>query len=274
MKFFLFIKKVLSGLVKDRCFNNAASIAYFSVLSALPIVFFITSAVGFFIGSNLVVSKKIFELISPYLPNFTPQMWQKLTSWFTRSSLGLNVLNIVVLMLSSTLIFSSVDNALQDIFKERIRKNRGSLESLLLYFFLIILLAAAIFVYLNFDLLISFLKKLSRRQEFYFLAPVLRKADLTVPVFTLIIQIFSIFMVFRVFIGRIFNIKHVIYVSAFIVVMWTIAIKIFTWYVTFITNYNVIYGSMSIFIILISWCFYAALIFLLGAEILKVLTEK
>jgi len=274
MKFLIFIKRVFVNLAKDNCFSNAASIAYFSVLSALPIIFFITSALGFLIGSNLMVSKKIFEFISPYLPNITPQMWLKFTSWFTKSSFGLNVLSIFILLLSSTLIFSSVDKALRDIFKDHIKKGRGSLESLLLYFFLIILLAAAIFIYLNFDLLITFLKKLAKKQDFYILAPVLKKVDIIVPVFTLMTQVLTVFTVFRVFIGRLFNTKYVIYVSAFVVIMWTVAIKVFTWYVTFITNYNVIYGSMSVFIVLISWCFYAALIFLTGAEILKVLSEK
>ncbi|MCX7990431.1 MAG: YihY family inner membrane protein [Proteobacteria bacterium] len=273
LKYLKFSKKVVINLFRDNCFHNAASIAYFSVLSFIPITFLITSIVGFFVSSNLMVSKKIFEIITPYLPNISLDMWLKFTGWFTKPRTGLNILSLIILFFTSTLIFSSVDRALKDIFKKSGIKSRGSLESLFIYFTMIVMLAGAVFVYLNIDVLIMFLKKLSRREELIFLRPLLRKIDIFIPLITLLIQILTLFFIFNLFIGKSVKKTYIFYVSAFVVFMWTIAIKVFSWYVNYVTNYNLIYGSMSVFIILISWCFYASLIFLLGGEILKELSE-
>lgn len=272
-KHLTFVKNVIVNLFKDDCFHNAASIAYFSMLSFIPITFLVTSFVGFFVSSNLLVSKKIYEILAPYLPNISLDLWLKFTGWFTKPRTGLNILSILILFLSSTLIFSSVDKALKDIFKKSGIKNRGSLESLFIYFAMIMLLAVAVFVYLNIDVLIVFVKKLSRREELFFLRPVLKKIDISVPIIALLIQILTLTFIFNLFIGTKLKKKYVFYTSTFVVFMWTIAIKIFSWYINYVTNFNLIYGSMSIFIILISWCFYASLIFLLGGEILKELSE-
>ncbi len=266
-------KNIILNLFKDNCFHNAASIAYFSMLSFIPIIFLITSMLGFFVSSNVIVSKKIYEIINPYLPNISLDSWLRFTGWFTKPRTGLNILSIIALFFSSTLVFSSVDRALRDIFKKSGIKNRGSLESLFIYFIMIVLLAFSVFVYLNIDILFLYLKKLSRKEDLLFLRLLLKKIDIAIPAITLLIQILTLSFIFNLFIGKKIKKIYVFYVSSFVVFMWTLAIKLFTWYVNYVTNYNLIYGSMSIFIVLISWCFYAALIFLLGGEILKEIVE-
>lgn len=272
-KVFLFLRNILRNFFNDNCFHNAGSIAYFSVLSFIPVTFLITSFVSFFVSSDVFVSKKIYDILSPYLPNISLDLWLKFTGWFTKSRAGLNILSLIVLLLSSTLIFNSVDRSLRDIFKKSALKSRGSLESFFIYFFMILLLSLAVFLYLNLDFMINFAKKLARREELFFLKTVLKKIDLLVPVITLLIQILTLSFIFNLFIGESLRKRYVFFTSAFVVFMWTIAIKVFTWYISYVINYNLIYGSMSVFIVLISWCFYASLIFLLGAEILKELSK-
>jgi membrane protein len=268
------IRTLFANIKDDGCFNNAASIAYFTVLSSLPLIFLITTTIGFFTGSNVVVVKNIYNIISPYVPNLSYEFWQKLTGWFSRSSYGLNIFSVVILILSSTLVFNSIDKSLRKVFAEFELKKRSSLESLLRYFSLILFLILVVFLFMSFDIFFVFMKRLSRKQEIVFFKTIMLRLNYLFPFISLILQTATIFLVFRLFIGKKMRLKEGIICSAFIVIMWMLAIKAFSWYVNTIPAYNLIYGSMSIFIVFMTWSYYSALIFLLGAEILKLMLKN
>lgn len=271
MKSLLFIKRLLINIKSDDCFNNAASIAYFSALSSLPLIFLITTTIGFFTGSNVAVAKNVYNFISPYMPNLSYEFWQKLTGWFSRSSYGLNIISIVVLILSSTLVFNAIDRSLREIFAGLDLKKRSSFETVVRYFFLILFLILIVFVFMSFDIFFVFMKRLARKQEIVFFKTVLRQMNILLPVISTILQTATIFLVFKLFIGKRMRLKDGLISSVFIVVMWTAAIKAFSWYVNTVPAYNFIYGSMSVFIVFMTWSYYSALIFLIGAEILKLM---
>jgi membrane protein len=48
--------------------------------------------------------------------------------------------------------------------------------------------------------------------------------------------------------------------------LWELAKHLFGWYVTHLTRYSVIYGSLSTLIIFFFWIYYSAAILLLGGE--------
>lgn len=270
MKAYSFFINFLKNLKKDRVFSNAATIAYFSLLSFLPLLFLITTIVGILTGSNQIVVKKVYIFISPYVPRLTYEFWQKLTGWFAKSSYPLNFFNIIILFLSSTFVFSSIDKSLRDIFSDLSIRNRSSLESLLIYSLLIVFLTFVVFLFMLTDMLIVFLKKISLHQELFFIHHLLKKATILVPMVAFLLQILSISAILSLSIGKRIPFKKLIFVSSFIILMWLLAIKAFTWYVSFIPTYNIVYGSMSIFVVFMTWNYYSALIFLVGAEILKI----
>ncbi len=274
MKTINVVAKVFRNLKKDGCFNNAALIAYFSLLSSVPLLFLITTLVGFITGSNQIVVKKIYVLISPYLPNLTYDFWLKLTGWFAKSSPSLNFFSIVILIFSSTFVFSSIDKSLHDIFKETGIRKRSSLESFLVYFLLIIFLVFIVFAFMLTEMALVFIKKLAYHKELYFLKNILKHATVLLPFFSFTLQIFSVSMVLSFSIAKRLKLRRLIFASCFIIVMWEIAIKAFSWYVSFVPTYNLVYGSLSIFIVFMTWNYYSALIFLMGAEILKVISEN
>lgn len=273
MKVFKFFSRLLKNLSKDGVFTNAATIAYFSLMSAIPLLFLITTTIGFFTGSNQIVIKKVYTLISPFVPNLSYDFWLKLTGWFAKSSYSLNFLSVVILIFSSTFVFSSVDKSLQDIFKDSGLRKRSSLEAFFVYFALILFLIFVVFLYMFIDTSLIFVKKLAKIQEFYFLRDILRHAMILLPLFSFLLQVVTVAAILRLSIAKRIAFKKVLYASIFIIVMWMLAIKAFSWYVSFIPTYNLIYGSMSIFIVFTTWNYYSALIFLIGAEILKLMSE-
>lgn len=268
------IKIFFTNFIKDDCLNHSASIAYFSVLSALPIVFLISNIIGFLTGSDTKVIKKVYGILSYYIPNLTYDMWLKLTGLFSKTSYSLNVLSIIILFFSGTMIFSAIDKSLTNIFKDFSVKRRGNIKNIFIYACSIFFLAFLVFLYLLFDMAIVFLKNISQRESYLFLKPIIKYSKYVLLIIPFILQIMLVYYIFYLFVPVRVHIKKVLFASFYVVIMWFLAVRAFSWYVNFIPTYNLIYGSMSIFIIFITWSFYSSVIFLSGAEILKVMILK
>lgn len=264
----------LKNFIKDDCLNHSASIAYFSVLSALPIVFLISNIIGFLTGSDVRVIRKVYTILSYYIPNLNYDTWLKLTGLFSKTSYSLNVLSIIILFFSGTMIFSAIDKGLMNIFKDFSKKHRGNIKNILIYACSIFFLAFLVFLYLLFDMAIVFLRHISQRESYLFLKPLIKFSKYFLPIVPFFLQIILVAYIFYLFVPVRVHIIKVIVASFYVVVMWFIAVRAFSWYVNYIPTYNLIYGSMSIFIIFITWSFYSSLIFLSGAELLKVMIIK
>ncbi|MCX7769564.1 MAG: YihY/virulence factor BrkB family protein [Proteobacteria bacterium] len=268
------ISKFFSNFSEDECLNHAASIAYFSVLSSLPIVFLISNIIGFLTGSDVRVIKKVYNIVSYYIPNLNYDTWVKLTGLFAKTSYSLNVLSIIILFFSGTMIFSAIDKGLKSIFKKFLKKERGSIKNLFIYASSIFFLAFLVFLYLLLDMALVFLKQLSLKENYLFLRPIIRFSKYYMTLVPFLLQILLVAFIFYLFVPVKLHIKKILIASLYTVFMWFLAVRAFSWYVNYIPTYNLIYGSMSIFIIFISWSFYSAVIFLSGAEILKVMIDK
>ncbi len=265
------VKLFFINFIKDDCLNNSASIAYFSVLSALPIVFLISNILGFITGSDTKVIKKVYTIISHYTPNLTYETWLKLTGLFVKTSYSLNILSIIILFFSGTMIFNAIDKSLMSIFKDFSKKRRGSIKNIFIYACSILFLAFLVFVYLLFDMAIVFFKNISQKESYLFLKPLIKYSKYVLPIVPFFLQILLVFYIFYFFAPIRVHAKKTFLASIYVVTMWFLAVRAFSWYVNYIPTYNLIYGSMSIFIIFITWSFYSSLIFLSGAEILKVM---
>lgn len=269
MNFYKKIKVFFKNFKDDDCLNHAASIAYFSVLSALPLVFLISSIIGFFTGSDAKVMKKVYNLISPQMPNLSYEMWLKLTGLFSKTSYSLNLFSLVLLFISGTFIFNAIDKSLQDIFKDITKGRRFAFQSFLMYAGSIVFLTFLVFSLVATDILFVFLNRLTKQESYIFLKPLMKYGKFLLTGMPFLLQIATIMFMYHLFLPLKLTFKKLFTVSLFIVIMWFIAIRGFSWYVNVVPTYNIIYGSMSIFIIFITWSYYSALIFLIGAEILK-----
>jgi membrane protein len=274
MKFLKLVRVFIKNFIDDDCFNHAASIAYFSVLSALPIVFLISNAVGFLTGLDTKIIKKVYTIVSQFVPNLNYETWVKLTGLFSKTSYNLNLLSLVILILSCTMIFSAIDKSLKDVFKEFITKEGSSLKRYFMYISSIFFLAFLVLLYLILDTLLVFLKNISHNESFLFLKHFLRYSKYVFQIIPVILQVFVVAYIFYFFIPIKLHLIKILVASIYTVLMWSVAVRVFAWYVNYIPTYNIIYGSMSIFIIFITWSFYSAVILLSGAELLKVMIKS
>ena len=61
--------------------------------------------------------------------------------------------------------------------------------------------------------------------------------------------------------------KTTTYGALFTTIVWTIATAIFSYYLRFFANYNVIYGNLSSIIILMMWVYIISYVFVMGIAI-------
>lgn len=61
--------------------------------------------------------------------------------------------------------------------------------------------------------------------------------------------------------------KSTTYGALFTTIVWTITTAIFSYYLRFFANYNVIYGNLSSIIILMMWVYIISYVFVMGIAI-------
>jgi membrane protein len=67
-------KRVWADIGKDRIFGHAAALAYFFLLALFPLLLFLTSMIGLFMGSGTGLRDSLFNYLSKVLPGSASQL--------------------------------------------------------------------------------------------------------------------------------------------------------------------------------------------------------
>jgi membrane protein len=168
----------------------------------------------------------------------------------------------------SSMIFNSMETALNIIFRSR--KKRNYFVSKLLAFSMI----PAGWIIGSISLIISYAAALLVKQSVEIAEGlnislgVMSGALLRYAVPYLITVIFFYF-IYRIIPSNKIRPAVALGGSALFALLMEIAKQLFTWYVANYTRYNVIFGSLGTIVILVIWAFYVALFFLFCAELMS-----
>lgn len=246
------------------CFNLAANISFFAILSLIPLLMIVVSAAGFVIGSSEELFSQIVSAVTDVLPKGKNELAASLNSIiYGRSSVG--GIGIVFLLFIASLLFSSVEHALDKIFQSVKRRNffHSRLLSVLLVFGVIsvLFLPAAIGVF----------------------QAVLARFSVSVPLSGLASdKIFLGFLMIASFVAAVMIIpshkvqfRFAVAGSIFFAVCVGAARFLFRLYIAYsFDRYNVIYGSLTVLVVAVIWIYYLANIFLLSSELVAVLQRR
>lgn len=114
---FHLFKDALSEFIKDRASIYAAGLAYYTVFSLAPLLVFITSVAGFFIGRSTAskqIGIQLQILIGPDLAGFVGEAVATLSDRTTSATA--TVVSIVILIFSASGIFRQLKTALNLIW--------------------------------------------------------------------------------------------------------------------------------------------------------------
>ena len=262
----LFVKQVFNGFRANQGFLLSGAIAYYTLLSIIPMIALILVML-----SQFQEPQQLLAVLREYLALVTPgqvdvvvnQVEAFLLSWKV-----IGVLGFVLLLFFSSFAFSALENAMSVIFFHRVYiKRRRFLVSAIIPYIYILLLALGLLMVsvisgfldsLQLETLVVFGQKWSLNNMGTILIYLLGVAGE-------IALLTSLYLVMPV--GRL-SVQHALIGGITAALLWELMRHFLVWYFSTLSLVNVIYGAFTTSIIILVSLEAASIILLLGAQVI------
>ncbi len=266
-----YITAILRGFVdffRDGGLMLAGSISYFTMMAIIPFCLLLVTIFGHFLGGN----EELLRFFTSKLVGFFPKITYEITDELRKiiSYKGIGQFTVILYAVLSYQLFSSLETAINVIFKTRVK--RSFIVSLILSLFIITLIIAFILASFGMTTATPMLKAL---QEFF---PGLKLGKITGFLIRFIVPLILIFLTVTtlyIFLPKKrIRLNYALSGALFTAVFLEAAKHLFTLYVVKVVKLGTIYGPLSAFVIFLLWVYYSSCIFLIGAEMVHNLEES
>lgn len=267
-----FIALVVSGFRTNQGFLLSGAVAYYTLLSIVPMF-----ALILVVLSQLVEPHQLVTTTSTYLELVAPgkageligQVEKFIANWKVVGAVGL-----LFLLFFSSMAFTALENAMLVIFHRRAKiKQRHFLVSVIIPYFYILCIALGLLVVTS----LSTMLNATDGRLYSFLGFTLSQDQAATSliymlgIFGELFLLTSLYLVMPV--GRIMF-RHALLGGMTATVLWEITRHVLTWYFSTLSLVNVIYGSFASAIVVLLCCEIAAVILLLGAQVIAVYEQE
>ncbi len=268
----------LRGFVRDDCHIMAAAISFYAVLSLLPLMLLMISIAGYvleYIGQEYASQQALFAHLAEYVravfPFTSEDFIQRLRA-ITMSRETFGVTGLIILFITASLVFRSLELAFARIFKTRRHRSLLGHQLLMIAFILAI---GLLFLGIHYLTVVGssvasggglgFATAFQRAMRHYL---VLRFAVSLVSgtlVFAVLLKYFSRERV---------RMRASLLGGMMFALLWIGASKLFGYYLENLARFSMLYGSLATPAVIVVWIFYSACILLLCTEVAKVLQQR
>ncbi len=272
------INHTVRGFLSDDCHIMAAAISFYAVLSLIPFMLLMLSLSGYvleYLGQGPGGQETLFLQLADYVRAIFPFASQdfidKLHS-ITVNREAFGVTGLVVLVVTSGLVFRSLELAFARVFHTR---RHRSLVAHQLLFVVFLLALGLVFLSVHYITVIGTSMVSGRHGDFasafddamqrYVLARIAVTVVTGTLVFYVLLKYFSNHKIRNrasLFAGFVFS------------VLWMLASKLFSYYLEGLARFSLLYGSLATPAVIIVWIFYSAIILLLCTELARVMQER
>ena len=265
MHFIKVFGRSLTAFFRDDCFYLAASIAYFLILSLVPLSLLIIALYGHIMGENQEVYRFSLSRLISFFPSVTSGITNELRNIIIFK--GISWITLFIYGFLSIQLFYSMERAMDVIFK--VPKRRHFL--LFLLWTIITVTLVIIFLFLSFTLS-SFAGTF---RDNIFGLEIGYKAGIFIKYIAPFLLVLSTFTaVYKIIPKGKVLLKDAFAGALLVTFLWEFVKHFFTWVVKNVSYIGAIYGSLTTFILFLLWTYYIACIFLLGGEFVKNLSGK
>jgi membrane protein len=262
----LFTRDVLKGFIDSQGLLLAGAVAYYTLLSIIPVFALLLIALSQFFDTRLLLDT-LATLLAMAAPSRLGELTRHfeifLANWKVIGTMGL-----VLLLFFSSLAFTVLENALSMIFFHR-RQNqrRHFLVSAVMPYLYILLLAAGFLVV---SLMAGWLHQHSGDTPSLFGYHIDMSTTTATVLYLLgvigeVLLLTSVYLVMPV--GRLAW-SHAIIGGIVATLLWEITRHILVWYFSTLSFVSVIYGSLATTVIILLSFEFGAIILLLGAQVI------
>ncbi len=259
------LKAVLKGYRDDDCNQSASVISFYAIFSMLPLAMITVAILAYLVGYSGDLVARFEALIQSVIPTAAGDLFQVMHAALAKKQ-RVSLISAGILIVIASFMVSALERALDRVF--RTEKKRNFFHSKILavgFLFVFILLFATPGILHLFQI-------------------TLVKAKLLAPaaVFSMSGDLFFFFVAFGAFFfgttvipNRKVYMRYSFIGAIVFTVLTGVARLIFREYIVASWDrYDVIYGSLTVMIVLMVWVYYLANIFLLSAELVARLQEK
>lgn len=251
-----FLRFVLRRFREDRLPQTAASLAFTTLLSLVPLVTVSLAVLAAFpVFSDLMTQLKIF-LLTHMVPEMAGKIITVYMVQFSEKAARLTLVGILFLLVTALLLIQTIDQAFNGIW--RVRRQRPALQRLLLYWAVLtagpILLGASLSI-------TSYLTSLSLGYVKH--VPVLG-VHLLRPL-PVILMSLGFALLYVLVPNRPVAFRHALIGGALAGVGFELMKKVFAWYITSFPTYRLVYGAFAALPIFLLWIYLSWLMVLVGA---------
>jgi len=262
-----FLLSVIAGFRANQGFLLAGAVAYYTLLSLVPVLALILIVLSQLTDLQLLLetTREYLGLVAPVqAPDLTEQIAAFLDNWKLVGSLGL-----VMLVIFSSFAFTTLENAMSVIFLHRVAIHRRHfLISAIIPYCYILFLALGLFLVSTVSGALHTLDE----QAYTFMGHSLSLHDYDAGVLYAfgvlgeILLLSSLYLVMPI--GRL-AIHHALIGGITATILWELTRHFMVWYFSTLSIVNVVYGTFATAIIILLSLEAAAVILLLGAQVIS-----
>jgi YihY family inner membrane protein len=271
-RFARFVFKVLRSFRQNQGVLLSGAIAYYTLLSIVPL-----SILTLIVLSHFVEEEQLFLTLSTYMeiaiPGYASTLTEQVRVFIMHRNV-IGVIGILILLFFSSVAFTVLENAISVIFHHRIRiQRRHFMISAIIPFVYILFIGLGIFFVSFFA---GALEAVENR-HFMLLGWNWSFEGTSRIVFYCsgligeVLMFTSLYLVMPV--GRI-TFHHALIGGLAATILWEITRRVVVWYYTSISVVNIIYGSLASAVVFLLSIEFAAIILLLGAQVIAELESK
>ncbi|MDH5766159.1 MAG: YihY/virulence factor BrkB family protein [Gammaproteobacteria bacterium] len=261
-----FVKRVIVGFSANQGFLLSGAVAYYTLLTIVPMFALILAGL-----SQVQETQPLLDTLREYLVLIAPSQADALIdqiSAFQQNWKVVGVTGIIILLFFSSFAFTSLENAMSVIFFHRVAiKRRHFLISAIIPYCYILLLAIGM-------LLVSIVsgslhsldaKSLTMMGQQWSLSGVETVLVYLLGITGEVLLLTSIYLVMPV--GRL-SLRHALIGGMTAALLWELTRHVLVWYFSTLSLVNVVYGTFATVIIILLSLEAAAIILLLGAQVI------
>lgn len=268
MYFLKTIGDSLKSFFQDDCLYLAASIAYFLMVSLVPLSILIVALFGYILGGNQELYHFLLSKLTGFFPSATAGITTEIRNLIRYR--GISVITLAIYGFLALQLFYSVERAMDIIFK--VPKKRHFLLSLFWAVFIVTLVI--LFWFMSFTVS-SFASVFRQNPVQLFGVGLSTKAGILLRyVAPFLVLLFTFSTVYKIVPHAKVGTRDAFAGGLLFTVLWEIAKHIFTFAVRNVSYIGTIYGSLTAFILFLLWMYYLSCIFLLGGEFVNRINRK
>lgn len=266
-----FILRVLRGFNRNQGLLLSGALAYYTLLSIVPM-----SILTLIVLSHFVGEEQLTQILSRFtgmvIPGYAAILKEQVRLFIEHRKM-ISIIGFLVMLFFSSMAFSVLENAISVIFSLRTRARRRFLVSAIIPYVYIFSLCVGI-------LLVSFiagaLDALEKRQLIIFGWSLSLEGSSRIVLYFLgaageALMLTSIYLVMPV--ARI-TFHYALIGGITATILWEIARHVLVWYYSALSMVNLIYGSFATAVVTLLTIEAAAIILLLGAQVIAELEQK